>query len=146
MNIQAEEIEDILDDSTFFVCFSFFKTSSEDVIDEVDGDPWWIIYTENYYNYSVYHRETDNTFFVILTLSTVETDDRCQCVKEEYFYYDYYCINNIKSILSHHKDDVLKKIKEYKKDKEDIKTYFNNNVYYELMEKTLHPDRVKWFI
>ena len=144
MNIQAEDIDDIVDDTTSFICFSYFKTFSEDVLDEVDGDPTWIVYTETYYTYCIYHRETDDTFFIILTITTVETDNRLHEIREDYIYYNYNY--NDKSIDSHHRYDIKTKIEDYKKKKENTKLYFNNNVYYELMEKTLHPDRIKWFI
>lgn len=146
MNISSEDIEYIVEDDTSYIFSVDFKVSSEEVLDEVDGDPWWVVYTEEYYNYMVYHRDREDTFFVILTVTTVETDNRIREITEKIYYYDYDNINNSHS-HSHsqsHFHKILENLEEYKKKREDIKDYFNNIIYYELMEKTLHPDRLEW--
>jgi hypothetical protein len=156
MNIYPEDVENIIGDDTSFIFSQSFKHSSQDVLDEVDGDPWWVVYTEEHYYYQIYYREMEDIFFAILTITTVETDNRLHDIRQKTYY-----IDNIRDILNNnvvniigigndiyvynnHKDGISKCLEEYEKSKEDIKNYFNDNIYYELMEKSLHPDRLEW--
>lgn len=102
--------------------------------DLIDDDPWWLIHTEELFQYIIYYDEIKDVYDVILYTTIIETDDKGQETREE------------KRIEKTHNPSVLYEIELFKESKKKIKQYFTDNVYFELMDKSLHPDRFNWFI
>jgi hypothetical protein len=88
-------------------------------------------------------------FFIILYTTVLDIDatpmrisrDAEEIVRE-------HCENvSLEYICTYYNDHFLSivgKIEKYISLKEKIKEHFNKNVYYELMEKTMHPNRINW--